>query len=214
MNPLRTTLLADGSSDQCLVPIIGWVLARFPEVTGGGFQTQFADPNVLGRPDGGLGGRMQAALRLYPCDVLFVHRDAEREPKEHRLEEIRNAVDAAAARNVVPVVPVRMTEAWLLFEELAIRRAADNPNGRVRLALPRLREVESIPDPKQTLSDLLVLASEKAGRRLDHFRRDISHRRLRVASLITDFSPLQQLSAFQEFLFATGQVLTEWQDQR
>ena len=99
----------------------------------------------------------------------------------------------------VPVVPVRMTEAWLLIEEGAIRKAAGNPNGAVALDLPPLARVEGLPDPKRQLKGFLVAASEKTGRRLDQFRRDLNLRIQRVADFIDDFSPLQQLSAFQAF---------------
>jgi hypothetical protein len=39
---------------------------------------------------------------------------------------------------VVCVVPVRMMEAWLLIDEMAIRRVAGNPNGRIPIELPVL----------------------------------------------------------------------------
>src|SRR5690606_18674132 len=79
--------------------------------------------------------RLTSSVRLYPCDVLVVHRDAERDPVDLRLAEIERARSSARIEgSLVPVVPVRMTEAWLLFDESAIRRAADNPNGTVDLA--------------------------------------------------------------------------------
>lgn len=54
----------------------------------------------------------------------------------------------AAGARVVPVIPGRMTEAWLRLDEAAIRRVAGNPNGRTKLGLPKLHEVESVADPK------------------------------------------------------------------
>jgi len=56
---------------------------------------------------------------------------------------------------VVPAVPVRMTEAWLLFDEAAIRRAAGCPNGSMPLELPSLKTSEDIPDPKTILHEAL-----------------------------------------------------------
>ena len=92
-----------------------------------------------------------------------------------------------------------MTEAWLLIDEKAIRQAADNPNGTERLELPPIQKLESLPDPKQWLHEALVLASEKKGRRLQQFKRDLPSRIHRVAALIDDFSPLRRLPAFQQF---------------
>ena len=125
-----------------------------------------------------------------------MHRDAEAQPREKRVQEICDAVTTIDLPHV-PIVPVRMTEAWLLLEEDAIRKAADNPNGTIGLDLPPIANLERIPDPKKVLSDLLILAAEKTGRRKAQFERDISVRRQRVAELIRDFSPLHQLPAFQ-----------------
>ena len=56
-----------------------------------------------------------------------------------------------------------MTESWLLFNEPALRRAADNPLGRTMLELPRARDVEAIPDPKALLHRLLDGGQRAAG---------------------------------------------------
>jgi hypothetical protein len=103
-----------------------------------------------------------------------------------------------------------MTEAWLLFDSAAIRLAADNPNGQARLDLPRVREIEQVANPKKKLADLLCIASEKSGRRLDQFRRDLSGRVHRVAEVIDDFSPLRVLKAFRKFEDDTLEALTKY----
>jgi len=87
-----------------------------------------------------------------------------------------------------------MTEAWLFFEEQAIRTAAGNSHGRELLDLPPPRKIESLPDPKSLLYDLLRSASGLRGRRLNNM--PVSVYAARVSELIEDFSPLRQLSAF------------------
>ena len=64
-----------------------------------------------------------------------MHRDAEREFARTRLAEIEAAIKSATeaaleliAVKCVRIVPVRMTEAWFLFDEAAIRRAANRPH--------------------------------------------------------------------------------------
>jgi len=86
-----------------------------------------------------------------------------------------------------------MTEAWLLIDEPAIRRAADDPNGTTRLDFPPLRKLESTPDPKTVLKGCLLDASELRGRRRDQLERGLSRRVQRLAALIPDFSPLRRL---------------------
>ena len=151
--------------------------------------------------------RIERSVALYPCDLLFVHRDAERTALEDRLEEIKAALceGLETPKPALCVVPVRMSEAWLLIDETALRHAAGNPNGKVSLDLPRLHQLEQLPDPKQLLHDLLRRASGLHGRRLSSFNRRLhSHR---VADWISDFSPLYRLSAFQRLAADLAQVV-------
>ena len=145
--------------------------------------------------------RSDTALDLYPCDLIFVHRDAEREPSESRIDEIHRSINLVSSDLftrplVICVVPVRMTEAWLLFDEAKIRRAAGNPAGRSKLLLPPISKVESLPDPKGILRELFVQATELPQRRLKRFK--FEQAVYRLAELIEDFSPLLQLPAFRQ----------------
>ena len=197
MTELRFTLVSDGSSDKALLPVLRWLLiANGVEIAING---NWADLRLLPQPPRTLRGRVGAALGMYPCELLFVHRDAERQPREDRVQEIRKAVREAAAPNdeappAVCVVPVRMTEAWLLFDEPAIRYASSNPLGRVPLEVPRIDALEKLPDPKTLLHDLLQAASGLTGRRLKKF--SVSKAAARISERIDDFGPLRHLTAF------------------
>jgi len=87
-----------------------------------------------------------------------------------------------------------MQEAWLLFDEPAIRTAAGNPNGRDHLDLPRLQHLEGLPDPKEVLYELLRTASGLSGRRRKKL--PVSQLAQRVSDFIDDFAPLRTLPAF------------------
>ncbi|NJK34983.1 MAG: DUF4276 family protein [Oscillatoriales cyanobacterium SM2_2_1] len=195
MNELRYTLLGDGSSDRALMPILTWWLREhLPHLP---IQGQWADLGRSPQPPKSLVDRIHRSLDLYPCDLLFIHRDAERESYESRATEINAAlcqVTPPLQISPICVIPIRMTEAWLLIDEQAIREAADNPKGRKRLDMPNTDRLEDLPDPKEKLYELFRLASELKGRRLKEFQ--ISDRVHRLADLISDFSPLRQLSAF------------------
>lgn len=187
---IRYTLLGDGPSDRVLLNHLSWLLrqhSRHP------VQPTWADLSRLREQPKGLGARIVKAVELYPCDVLMAHRDAEREPREARISEIRTSCNGVAMP-VVCVVPVRMSEAWLLFDESAIRQAAGNPTGRASLSLPRSAELERLPDPKQVLHEALVTASGLSGRRRKSF--DTSAALRRLGECIADFSPLRALPAF------------------
>ena len=196
MEELRYTLLSDGPSDKALMPILTWLLRQhFPNLP---IQSRWSDLRRLPRPPRELHDRIRSSIELYPCDLLFVHRDAENTSLEERLSEINQAVLNASIDSQIPavicVVPIRMTEAWLLFDINAIRQAAGNPNGTVPLNLPTLSEIESIPNPKRVLRDILRTATELSARRRRRFDTNIAVQR--IPECIEDFSHLRSLSAF------------------
>ena len=198
MKDLRITLLSDGSSDRVLLRHIGWLLEQHvrPDVA---IQPYWADLRGITPKPKGLSDRIRTAINLFPCDILFVHRDAEGDSKkaDERFGEIKNAAAPldASVPPIVPVVPIRMQEAWLLFDVDAIRRAAGNPKGAMQLDIPSLSQTERRADPKELLHDILRIASDTSGRKRRNFRvRRAVHR---VGDLIKDFSPLRQLTAFK-----------------
>jgi hypothetical protein len=206
---LRYTLVADGPGDRALLPILTWLLRQLEDVSGCALVPQFFDPRPLDDPPSDLADRIVKARQLFPCDILFVHRDAETSTRQDRVREIEQALPSYAGLHV-GVVPVRMTEAWLLIDQRAIRTAAGNPNGTHALAMPALPTVESIPDPKHMLRSLLLQATAFRGRRRSKFEREVSQRVQRVAELIEDFRPLRELPAFQEFEHATRCTVLKW----
>lgn len=203
------TLVTEGSGDRVLLEPINWILEQHCGVQ---FSGQWANPNALADASRDLRVRMMQVGRYYPADLYFVHRDIDVSTREHRENEIRGALEASGCvAPAICVIPVRMTEAWFLFSENAIRRAADRANGRVDLRLPSPAEVQRRADPKDVLEEKLVLASELTGRRLAQFRSDISRRKSLVAINIDDYSPLRRHASFarteqdiQEALAANG----------
>jgi hypothetical protein len=192
---LRYTLLADGSSDKVLIPIINWLLVDLGVPVA--VQGEWAD--LSGCSAKFLQDRVAKALDLYDCDLLFIHRDAEAQSREQRLTEINSAIghmDLDLNCNFIPIIPIRMTESWLLISEDAIRFAAENTNGTVPLDLPRLSRLEHLIDPKEKLYGMLRTASQKTGRRLREFKpQRYVHR---ISHAINDFSPLRSLSSFRD----------------
>ena len=69
------------------------------------------------------------SVDLFPCELLFVHRDAEQASIDGRAQEIREALEQCQTPPVVCVIPVRMQEAWLLFDEAALRKVSVRPRG-------------------------------------------------------------------------------------
>lgn len=196
MRELRYTLRSDGSSDRALIPILNWLLKNL--LSDCAIQHQWADLRGIPRSRANtLADEIKLSIELYPCDLLFIHRDAEKEPHEVRINEIQTVTSQIVSIINVPtvcVVPVRMTEAWLLLDTIALRKAASNPNGKIDLKLPPLKQIECESDPKKVLHNLLRQASELSPGRLRKF--SVHERVHRVAELIDDFSALRVLPAF------------------
>lgn len=205
--PLRYLLITDGSSDACLLHPIDWLLRAcdWHECVG-----EWADLRALPESTRTLGDRLRFALAYYSSDVVFVHRDAEGERPEMRIAEIATAIaQLGGSLTHVCVVPVRMSEAWLLHDEAAIRRTAGKPNGKQQLDLPGLSRIETLADPKSVLRDALLVASGATGRRRKQKLRDFGIMRHRVAELIEDYSPLRALSAFGRLEYDLRSILLQ-----
>jgi hypothetical protein len=195
-NKLRHTLVSEGATDANLIPIINWALKQSAGIQlPTGMRAEFW--RLPQKPEG-MVEKILKAVEFYPCDVLFIHRDSDTKAPQIRHDEIRVAfAKAKVEMPVIAVVPVRMLEAWLCFSEIAVRQAAGNPKGTVKLNLPSLKRVESRPDPKTDLKNALLSASEQTGRRRNKF--DTSAAFWRLVDCIDDFSPLRTLSSFQSF---------------
>ena len=208
MTELRYTLVTDGSSDIALVPILTWLLRE--NGIEYAIQSEWADlSRIPHRKRRRLEDKIRWSLELYPCDLLFVHRDAEGEPRENRVNEITAAIQRVII-SVPPrvcVVPVRMQEAWLLFDEPAINRAARNSSNHQSLSLPPINWLENLPAPKTQLHNSLKQASNRKGRRLRGF--PVSKYARDVSEFIQDFAPLRRLSAFAALESELQQIIKQ-----
>lgn len=193
---LRFTLLGDGSSDRALLPVLSWLIR---DLAGSiPLEAQWADLGQMLPSEKSLQQRVWKALEYYPCDILFVHRDSERpDAVELRIDEIRRSCAGLELQipelRTVCVIPVRMTEAWLLFDESAIRRAAGNPQGRKPLKLPSPKQMEKV-HAKDILHQAIRDASELTGRKAKKL--EVSRAIHAVADFISDYRQLNQLRSF------------------
>ncbi|MFI5935045.1 hypothetical protein [Actinoplanes sp. NPDC051494] len=191
--------VAEGSSDM---PIADIVERLFFER---GVEVRLSKPDfgLLGKVPKVVSSRLAAGEQLHggTFDVVVVHRDADNAGVAARRREITTAADTLSGEpQVIPVIPVRMTEAWLLLDEAEIRFVAGNPNGKNPLHLPGRREVEARADPKQILQAALLNAAEAKGRRHERERkRFFEHRRLLLERLDCN-GPVTRLSGWQQMV--------------
>lgn len=115
----------------------------------------------------------QAACKATKYHILIVHCDADRSTGERafseRFQPGYERVQQTAGKvckNLLAIIPIRMTEAWMLADHEAWRDVVETDLRIQELGLPRrARQVESIGDPKQTLKQVLQrIYSDKARR--------------------------------------------------
>lgn len=190
---LRLTLVVDGSSDRALKPILEWLLQQHLPI-GTSFEVTVAKLPGKYEPN----DRLRLSWEYFGGDMLLVHRDAEKAAFPVRRAQIDTWVTEAfpSPPPYVGVVPVRMMEAWLLLDEPAIREAAGNPNGTVCLNLPPVKQLESLPDPKELLLELLRKATENNPRRRRTFNEWQAVHRLAEFQQEIGFQALRVLPAF------------------
>ncbi len=196
---IRFLLVCEGPSDAALVPHIRALLIHHGVVEADG------TASYGGRT---LADKIRLGLQLYEgINLLFVHRDADdyrdtpaAGPKT-RYDEIAAGVRCAEYGGVhVPIVPVCMTEAWLLGDETAIRRVSGRPNGMEPLDLPLVSQLEEILDPKDVLRDALTRAgAPKGNRRRKNFHNDFGNFRRQLLENLPIGGPLEQLSSWARF---------------
>lgn len=201
--------VAEGSSDA---PLAGIVESLFLDR---GFMVRLSAPDfsLLDRTPKDVRSRVSAGLALIGdgADVVVVHRDADNAGADARLNEIEKAVqDAGRDFALVPVIPIRMTEAWLLLDERAIRQVAGNPNGRMRLDLPTPREVEHVADPKTRLRDCLLAASGTAGRRREMFQKRFPQHRRQLLERLDPNGRVTSLEGWHALVDVIEQVAARW----
>ena len=195
---VRILFIGEGTSDS-------GIAAHIRRIAGEHGRTAFiTDPLVerLPRPPRKtVAAKLQAVRDLGGVyDLIVLHRDGDREGRVPRLAEI-----SAAAHRVmpdvphVPVIPIRMTEAWLLLDEAEIRRVAGSPNGKIPLNLPKPSKVESIPDPKAVLKETLARASCLRGRKLATFNDRFSRNRSLLLERIDPEGPIQDVPSWRHF---------------
>ncbi|MEQ7416991.1 hypothetical protein ABQF04_15625 [Xanthomonas campestris pv. campestris] len=189
--------MSEGKSDRMLQQPIEWLLGKYCQ---GEYSGYWANPSSLEDNSRELSKRMYQVGKYYPSDIAFIHRDTDTFTIADRTCEINaGVVEANYLTPYICIIPQRMTEAWFLFDQDAIRRAADKPRSTARLNLPNANEAQRRADPKSLLERALIDASELSGRKLDQFKSDISRRKMLVSTLISDYAPLRAHPSFNSF---------------
>ena len=195
---LRFLLVCEGSADTELVQHIRRLLVNLGQEDPQGthwYYGRFLSDKIRG-------GLQNSGA----CDLLLVHRDSDSANEtrssgpDHRRVEIRKAIcDAGYQGAWASIVPVRMTETWLLLDEAAIRMVVGRPNGKDPVTLPPSNNLENLPNPKDVLDAALISASGALGRRLNRIKRDLPKFHHRLLEGLPVGGSLEQIPSWVRF---------------
>jgi fructose/tagatose bisphosphate aldolase len=131
----------------------------------------------------------QAAAKAYGYNILIIHADADYEIDEKAFKERINPgfesvkLDQTEefCKDLVAIVPVQMTEAWMLADKETLKEelGTQKNNRELGLNFP-LKQLEKIADPKSKIQEIMRIAFKDLPTR---------KRRMQISSL---YSPLGQ----------------------
>jgi hypothetical protein len=198
MGPVASGLfVAEGASDE---PLANVVESLFRDR---GLDLRLTSPPFAQLPKVAkdVKSRVEAGIKLMGnrLDLVVVHRDADNVGSDVRRHEIADALREIDVE-CCPIVPVKMTEAWLLLCESEIRYVAGNPRGRGLLGLPKAHEVERVADPKTLLRAALLAASASTGRRRERDGKRFNEQRRQLLGRLDRTGPITKLAGWQQLL--------------
>jgi hypothetical protein len=164
---------AEGTTDQRFLESI--IKRTFEEVA---FQCEglieVYDPVYIKFPkkDGFVAGVSTVAVEAFNVgiNILCIHVDADNEDNseaiQYKINPSFKAVDELndnACKNLVAIIPVYMSEAWMLADKELLKEEIGTTKSDEELGI--LKDAESIPDPKDVIKNAVRIAQSNLSKR-------------------------------------------------
>lgn len=206
---IRFALIAEGSTEAPLVPILDNLCRRAGAVDVAGFYAN--DLLALHGAGKDLAVQIQTLIdHQAELNLLFIHRDADSADDSRARSHIQTKLAALAVPLSIALVPIQETDAWLLVDPDLIRRVAGNPGGRELLDIPKIKHIEGRASPKELLRQALVTAA-KRGRQQQLIRSNdkvFSQLRRNLLEQLDIDGPINQLSAWTKLVHDINEAVS------
>ncbi len=216
MAVLVLALYAEGTSDARFLPPIIQRTAESLLNLYGQRVVDILDPIIIPTKQGLREECILAASQdAHGCHILVVHSDADYRTPERALREriqpgfdrVQNSTEEVC-KNLVPVIPVQMIEAWILADPDTLREVIGTDISSQNLGLPaRAALVELDAHPKHTLSEVVRRANASRSRRRPI---DLSTRYERLAREIR-LDRLSNVPSYKQFVKDLAKTLVQLQ---
>ncbi len=220
MNTIIFALYAEGRTDERFLPLIIQRTAIDILIRQGKKIVYVADPVVLipesPEPSSRAERILRAAQQASGYHALIVHADADHPAADQAMKEriqpgfervLTERDKDKVCRHLVPIIPIRMTEAWMLADIEALQEVIGTDIDAEGLGISKKsRNIEADTDPKQTIKDAIRNAEALRSSR---------RRRIKIGSLYEPLAGrirlerLQLLSAYRQFADDLAETLAE-----
>jgi hypothetical protein len=169
MRNLTIALYAEGATDYRFLPILIQRAAEKILCENNSPEVSVLEPLPIDRRVTGNSGAekiLQASKLSHGVDILIVHFDSDSrtisQARAERFEPGHQLVLASGpeyGKTLLPIIPVKNIEAWLLSDYDAFVRVVGTRLSKEDLNIPvHQHQVESLPDPKQAYRDAVRIA--------------------------------------------------------
>ncbi len=163
MKQLVLALYAEGRTDERFLPVIIERVASQILYQRALTQVEVTEPNVLNhdpKVSGNAERIFSVAQKAAGYDALIVHRDADNRTADNALEihfepglQLVQKSKKNVCRELLPIIPIRMTEAWMMADVEAFLAVVGTNLKAAELEFPpQPRQVQAILDPKHELN--------------------------------------------------------------
>lgn len=218
MEELRLALYAEGTTDEQFLPSI--LQRTCEQLIAKNNQTamNILDPKVIAK-NKNIAKRdesiLQAARDAFDFHILVIHADADSHTQERALQErfqpghkLVQLSNEQVCKNLVPIVPIYMTEAWLLADNDALRQViGTNMKAQELGLLQKAKLIETDSNPKQTLKNIVQKAYANRSKRHQQVDLSIIYRSLGRSIRLEQLGNLKAYNQFVYDLTATLQKL-------
>lgn len=212
MNILTVGFTTEGKTDKRFLGNI--IRKTFEELafdcTG---QIEVYEPqHVLIKEDTFVDNVVEASKKIPWANVLCIHTDSDNRTDDNAFNfkinpslTAVNSIVGRACKNLVPIVPIQMTEAWMLADSGLLREILYTGKSIQELELPNhYRQIEQLDNPKQTIENTIKIAFSEFSRRRKKI--NISELYIPISQRI-DLNILNNLSSYVKFKESAKQAL-------
>ena len=206
MKQLALALYAEGRTDERFLPVIVQRTADHILRQRALAQVDILEPWSL-KADPGASNHAESILsvarKAYGFHALIVHADADAPAANHALDyrfapgqQLVRESKGDACRNLLPIIPIRMTEAWMMADFQVFQKVVGTDLEAENLGFPsHPHQVETVHDPKHelrmALQQVFVRRRRRKKARLGQYYEPLA-RSIRL-------SRLQDVPAFRQF---------------